>query len=188
MATVVLPGPYRLAYRDWLKFPDDGRLYELVEGELLVTPPPNVEHQRISRDLEFLLLVHLRDRDAGEVFDAPIGVRLSDEDVLEPDLVVVLRAHADRVGVQSIDGPPDIVVEVLSPGTARRDLGPKRMAYARAGVPEYWIVDPESESVEVLAHDRGSYARLGLYRRADTLRSDVLPEFSPPLAAIFGRA
>ena len=89
VVTSSFPSAYRLTFADWLRFPDDGRLYEILEGELYVTPPPSVEHQRISRNLEFLLLAFLRRHANGEVLDAPIGVRLSDDDVLEPDLVVV---------------------------------------------------------------------------------------------------
>jgi Uma2 family endonuclease len=185
MTSVALPGVYRLTFQDWLAFPDDGRLYELIQGEVHVTPPPGIEHQRISRDLEFKLLTFLRERAAGEVLDAPVGVRLSDEDVFEPDLVVVLAEHADRIGAQVIDGAPDLVVEILSPGTAGRDLGPKRQAYLRAGVPEYWIVDPASQAIEVLALERGEYVRSGLYRRGDTLRSPLLAGLEIALQEIF---
>ncbi len=185
MATVSLPGVYRLTYRDWLGYPDDGHLYELIGGELLMTPPPSTEHQRISRDLEYCLVRHLREHNVGEVLDAPVGVRLSDEDVLEPDLLVVLREHLDRIGRQVVEGPPDVVVEILSPGTARRDLGPKRRAYEAAGVVEYWIVDPESESVEVLTLEQGRYQRFGLFRRTEVLRSQLLPALEISLAEIF---
>ena len=185
MVTSPLPGIYRLTFADWLRFPDDGRLYEILEGELYVTPPPSIEHQRISRNLEFLLLSFLRRHARGEILYAPVGVRLGDEDVLEPDLVVVLREHAARIGVQVIEGAPDIIVEILSPGTARRDLGPKREKYREAGVPEYWIVDPASTSVEVLALRDGAYVRHGLFRKNEVLRSSLLPELEIALAEVF---
>jgi len=187
VVTSPLPGIYRLTFADWLRFPDDGRLYEIVEGELYVTPPPSVEHQRISRNLEFLLLTFLRRSSKGEVLYAPIGVRLSDEDVLEPDLVVILREHADRIGAQVIEGVPDLVVEILSPGTARRDLGPKRDKYREAGVPEYWIVDPASATVEVQALRDGAYVRYGLFRREDTLRSPLLSGLEIALGEVFAK-
>jgi Uma2 family endonuclease len=185
VVTSPLPGIYRLTYADWLRFPDDGRRYEILEGELYVTPPPNVEHQRISRNLEFILLAFLRRHSRGEVLDAPIGVRLGDEDVFEPDLVVVLREHSDRIGAQVIEGAPDIVVEILSPGSARRDLGPKREKYREAGVPEYWIVDPASSSVEVLALRDKAYVRHGVFKKAEVLRSALLPELEVALAEVF---
>jgi Uma2 family endonuclease len=84
-----------------------------------------------------------------------------------------------------IEGAPDVVVEILSPGTAKRDLGVKRTVYEAAGVPEYWIVDAESAAVEVLVLERGAYVRLGLFRRGDTLRSRVLPDLTVLLAPVF---
>ena len=183
-----LPGPYRLTYADWLQFPDDGRLYEIIEGELFVSPPPNIAHQRISRDLGFRLMTYLEEGGRGEILDAPVGVRVTDESIVEPDLAVVLREHADRIGTQAIEGPPDLVVEVLSPGTAPRDLGAKRRVYEELGVVEYWIVDPETESVEVLRLEAGRYARHGLYRRADVLRSGLLEGLEIELGPIFERS
>lgn len=185
VVTSSLPGIYRLTYADWLRFPDDGRRYEILEGELYSTPPPSVEHQRISRNLQFFLLTFLRRHAAGEVLYAPIGVRLTDEDVLEPDLIVVLREHANRIGAQVIEGAPDIVVEILSPGSARRDLGPKREKYREGGVPEYWIVDPASASVEVLTLREGAYIRYGVFRKNEILRSPVLPTLEIALAEVF---
>lgn len=185
VAAIQVPGSDRLTFRDWLGFPDNGQLYEVLEGELLVTPPPGIEHQRLSRDLGFELLLHLRSNAAGEVLNAPVGVRLSDNNVFEPDLLIVLRQHADRISKQAVMGPPDLVVEILSPGTARRDLGPKRAAYERNGVTEYWIVDPHRESIEVLALSEGTYQRHGLFQQQDTLTSRVLPSLEIDLSRIF---
>jgi Uma2 family endonuclease len=184
MTSAAMPGVYRMTFVDWLQLPHDGRLYELIDGELLVSPSPSILHQRVSRELEFQILQYLRTSGRGEVLDAPVGVRLGD-DVLEPDLVIVLSEHADRIGAQVIEGAPDVVVEILSPGTAKRDLGVKRTVYEAAGVPEYWIVDAESAAVEVLVLERGAYVRLGLFRRGDTLRSRVLPDLTVLLAPVF---
>lgn len=184
MGPATLPGVYRLTYADWLRFPDDGLRYEILGGELFVTPAPSIRHQRISRDLEFHLLEHLRRTGRGEVLYAPVGVRLSDEEVLEPDLLVVLTEHRDRIGEQTIEGAPDLIVEILSPGSAARDLGRKRELYARAGVPEYWIVDPAASAVEVLVLEPSGYARFGLFGRSDTLRSPLLPGLAIPLDAV----
>lgn len=185
--TASLSDAYRLTYADWLAFPDDGRLYEIIEGELFVTPPPNVEHQRVSREIEFRLLQHLRTHASGEVFYAPIGVRLGEEDVLEPDIVVVLNQHRDRIGRQTIEGAPDLVVEILSPGTAKRDLGPKRARYEAAAVPEYWIVDPEKRRIEVLSLRQGRYQRHGLFESGETLGSPLLGGFELEVLQVFGQ-
>jgi Uma2 family endonuclease len=173
---------------DWLAFPEDGRLYEIVDGELFVSPTPNIAHQRLSRDLAFALHEYLRGTGTGEVLNSPVGVKLGPTTVLEPDIVVVLRAHADRIGAQVIDGPPDLVVEILSPGTARRDLGVKRATYERAGVSEYWIVDPKRQAVEVLVLDRGTYASGGHFGRSDVSSSRLLPGVRIALADVFAAA
>lgn len=188
MSTVTLPGVYRLTYADWLRLPDDGYRYEIIDGELFVTPTPSIRHQRISRELGSRLREVLRWTGGGEMFFAPTGVRLGEDVVIEPDLLVVLTEHRARIGEQVIDGPPDLVVEVLSPGSARRDLVAKRELYARFGVPEYWIVDSEASSIEVLVVDRGSYTRAGFFRRADTLVSPLLPDLSIVLAEVFADA
>ena len=101
---------------------------------------------------------------------------------------MVLREHADRIGEQVVDGPPDLVVEILSPGTARHDLGPKRAKYEQAGVPEYWIVDPVNKSVEIQVLEGGKYGRHALVRRDEILRSPLLPGLEVPLADVFVKA
>src|SRR5262249_50664263 len=125
VATPSVPSAYLLSYKDWLRFPDDTRLYELIDGELFVSPSPNVAHQRVARNLAVSLHDHLRKSGRGEVLFAPMGVRLDKRSVVEPDILVVLREHATRVRKQVIVGAPDLVLEVLSPGTARRDVGLK---------------------------------------------------------------
>ena len=180
-----LPDPYRVTYADWLRFPEDGRLYEIFAGELYVSPPPTTRHQRIARNLGFLLDSYLRQSSRGEILYAPTGVKLAEEDVLEPDLIVVLSEHAGRVQEACIVGPPDLVVEILSPGSAGRDLGVKRRLYESNGVPEYWIVDPVKSTVEVLALAAGSYRRAGLYHRDETFDSPSLAGLSILLSEVF---
>lgn len=183
--SIPLPGVYRLTYADWLAFPNDSHRYEVIDGDLFVSPTPAIVHQRISRDIKFALLNFLKQNNAGEVLSAPVGVKLGDESILQPDLVVVLTQNASRIGEQIILGPPDVVVEILSPGTARRDLGIKRDTYQAAGVPEYWIVDPESRSVEVLALVEKRYERSGLFRENTILVSKLLQGFELPLDSVF---
>lgn len=131
-------------------------------------------------------LVHFLDRGhLGEALLAPVGVRFSDDVVLEPDQLVVLAEHALRVCEQFVEAPPDLVVEILSPGTAGRDLGAKRRLYEAAAVPEYWIVDPDGCAVEVLVLEEGRYFRFGLFRRKDSLRSQAREGFELALAEVF---
>jgi Uma2 family endonuclease len=181
-----VPSEYLLTYDDWLRLSDDdGRLYELIDGEFFVTPSPNIHHQRVTRNLVIRLVSYLERTRLGELLFAPTGVRLDERSVLEPDLLIILGENAALVGEQVIDGPPDVVVEVLSPGTARRDLGIKREKYRASGVPEYWIVDPINACIEVLVLEKGDYLRLGLFSRDDKVRSRVLVDLEIALAEVF---
>ncbi len=184
--TAPVPATYRITFEDWLRFPEDGNLYEILGGELAVSPPPTLRHQRIGRKLLRAIDSYFEERSSGEVFYAPTGVRLSAEDVLEPDLVAVLREHFDRMADERyVTGVPDLVVEILSPGTAGRDLGAKREIYERAGVPEYWIVDPVAAAIQVLTLVDGTFQEVGPYRRSQTLVSPLLPGLAIQLAKIF---
>jgi len=140
----------QITWQDVQQLPDDGNRYEAIGGELHVTPAPSVRHQRISKRLERALYALVEDAGRGEVLHAPVGVHFpATEEGVQPDLVVV---SAERRGILAdpwIRGAPDLVVEILSPTTAGRDRGVKRKLYDRQGVAEYWIVDPESGSVEV---------------------------------------
>lgn len=145
----------KLSYADLQTTPDDGRRYELVRGELLVTPPQRPRHQRISKRLMFALDAYFERTKRKEVFAAPIDVILTDEDVFVPDLLVV--AEPNHVTERAIEAPPLVVVEILSPSTRKRDLGIKAERYAELGVPHYWIVDPENEKVACFRLQDGSY-------------------------------
>ena len=125
---------------------DDGKYYELIDGELFVNPSPNWVHQRISRRLQRQLEDYFHARAIGEVFDAPLDVILTRHDVLQPDLLVV--ADGSDTSTRGIEKPPLLVVEVLSPSTRNRDLALKYRRYSELGVAHYWIVDPDRKRVE----------------------------------------
>ncbi len=138
----------RLTYRDYAALPDDGRRYEIHDGELSVTPAPNTAHQRVSRELLVLLDRHVKARRLGEVFPAPFDVILDDSTIVQPDLLFVATDRARLVSSRGIEGGPTLVVEIVSPTTAQIDLVRKRPLYARHGVPHYWIVDPDALAVD----------------------------------------
>ena len=141
------PEPKRkLAYTDILATPDDGKRYELIEGELFVNPAPTPIHQRISKRLQRQLEDYFEARSLGEVFNAPIDVILTPHDVLQPDLILV--GDPSHISKRGIEKPPLIVVEILSPSTRNVDRGIKSRRYAELGVPHYWIVDPEHRRIE----------------------------------------
>ena len=140
----------QITWQDVQQLPDDGHRHEAMEGELYVTPAPTFRHQRISQRLELALVRLLEQPHHGIVVHAPIGVEFPDTgEGVQPDIVFVSEARRDRIVAEGIRGAPDLVIEILSPTTASRDRGVKRKLYERQGVEQYWIVDPEAETVEV---------------------------------------
>ncbi len=182
---MTVPAAYRVGWREWLALPETHLFCEILDGEVHMSPAPSVLHQTVAGELFARLREHVRSGDLGRVFIAPLGVRLSEEDVVEPDVVVVLRPHLSRIAEAGLLGAPDLVVEVLSPGTAGRDLGIKRRLYERYGVPEYWIADPHARVVEVLSLTGTGYKQAGLFRREDALTSPLLPGLEIPLGEVF---
>ena len=179
--------PVRFTYADLLKLPDDGRRHELIEGVHLVTPAPDRRHQKISVRLLFAIESYLRAHPIGEVYTAPLDVILSDEDVVEPDLLFVSNERSAVLG-KSVHGAPDLAIEILSPSTRRTDEITKRRLYDRVDVREYWIVDPEIEVVKVYRRaGDGTFPRVAEHSReaGDALTTPLLPGFSLALAELF---
>jgi Uma2 family endonuclease len=137
------------SYAEFARLPDDGKRYEVIDGELYVTPSPNPVHTRIAFNLAQLLEAFAAKHQLGWVVPAPVDVLLGEDDYVQPDVVFLRRERGAKVTERGIEVPPDLVVEVLSPSTAFRDRGLKRERYARFGVPEYWIIDPAARRVEV---------------------------------------
>lgn len=169
-----------LTYKEYEALPADGRRYEIHEGELAVTPAPSPGHQRISRNLYDVIGPHVRGQRLGEVFFAPIDVILDDTTVVQPDLVYLDPTRLGLVSARGIEGPPTLVVEILSPSTALLDRSAKRQLYGRYRVPHYWIVDPEARTVEALTLTEGAYQ---LVTRASGPAPVALPPF-PDLALV----
>jgi Uma2 family endonuclease len=145
-------GPYRKV--DYLGLPDEPRC-ELLYGRLVVMPAPTARHQHVVVRIVHIL-VGWADRHGDQALVSPIDVVLADHSVVQPDVIYVSAARSSIVR-DRIEGAPDLVVEVLSPGTARRDLGEKLRLYAEAGVAEYWIVDPGLQTFELLVYTGGGF-------------------------------
>jgi Uma2 family endonuclease len=179
----------KLTYDDLLLFPDDGKRHELLDGEHFVSPSPSLRHQRIVGRMGVALYTFARDRGLGEVFFSPFDVVLTRHDVVEPDLLFVSASRSALLTEANVAGPPDLVIEVLSPWSRRRDEVLKRNRYEGTGVAEYWIVDPEAESVKVLRRPEPTspFARPLLLSRqdGDALATPLLPGFGLPLAELF---
>lgn len=156
---------------------------ELIDGELIVSPAPIPIHQIISGNLFLAIGSIIKEGRLGQTFPAPIDIRFTADDVLQPDLCVVLADRLHIVGPKAIDGPPDLVVEVFSPSTRVRDIREKRATYARFGVPEYWTVDPDERSVTPENLAAGRY--LARPVEDGIVRSSVVPGLAVSLADIF---
>ena len=175
----------KFTYKDYKSLPEsETNRYELIGGELIMVPSPNIYHQRVSGKLEFLLRDFVEKNKLGEIFDAPCDVHLGDN-VVQPDILFVSKEHSYVIVKEEIKGAPDIVIEILSPTTAERDKTIKRTLYARYGVREYWIVDPEKKTVEVLTLKKEGYETFGIYKMQDTLTSPLLSGLSINLTKVF---
>ncbi len=137
--------------------PDDGKRYEAIDGDLYVTPAPSRRHQWVSGNLERALCRLLQDPGHGWVYHAPIGVEFPDtEEGAQPDIIFVSKARAEILVDEGIRGAPDLVIEIRSPTTAERDRTIKRKLYQRQGVAQYWIVDPDAETIEIWDFESGA--------------------------------
>ena len=180
------PNPaVKFTYEDYQHTPDDKR-YELLDGELIMVPAPNLGHQRIGAKLGTRLYTFVEERSLGEVFFAPCDVVLSNTDVVQPDLLFVSneRAHL-LLGGDNVRGAPDLVVEIFSPSTAERDRTPKRALYAKHGVKEYWLVDPDARTVTVLRLGEDAFEVEAIYGEGQTMNSPTLTGFSVSVNEIF---
>jgi Uma2 family endonuclease len=178
----------KLTYDDFLLFPDDGKRHELIDGEHYVTPSPNVKHQRILTELLWALRSYLETQPTGSVFCAPLDIVLSQHDVVEPDLFYISHERAAQVLTPAnARGAPELVIEIASKGTRKRDETIKRRLCERDGVSEYWVVDPELDAIRVYrrAGERFERAVELTSERDDVLTTRLLPGLEMSLTRIF---
>jgi Uma2 family endonuclease len=178
----------KLTYDDFVLFPDDGKRHELIDGEHYVTPSPNRKHQKVSGNLFLLIGAWLEQHPIGQIYYAPFDVIFSMFDVVEPDLLYMSNERAAQVLTDTnVKGAPELVIEIGSKGTRRRDETIKRRLYERSGVSEYWVVDPEIDVIRVYLRGAKGFERPNELRAeaGDTLTTPLLPGLSLPLSRIF---
>ncbi len=176
---------FRFTYEDYRTAPPDRR-YELLDGDLVLTPAPSLKHQTVQVQLGERLARFVRENALGRLFFAPCDVVLSDTDVVQPDLLFVSAARAHLLsGGENVRGAPDLVIEILSPSSAERDRGYKRALYAMHGVAEYWLVDPAAETVWVHRLRNGELVVAHTFASGDTLCSPLLPGFALDVDDVF---
>lgn len=175
----------KYTYEDYLKIPDDKGRYELVNGELLMTPSPIPNHQRISGKLEFVVRKFVTENNLGEVFYAPCDVYLDDENVVQPDILFISKDRLNIIGDKNIQSAPNLVIEIISENSVYRDMVQKKRLYARFDVKEYWIVIPEEKEVEVYILKGEAYQLYKTYTKVDILESPSLKGLKIGLKEIF---
>jgi len=178
--------PLKLTFEEFCQLPESVLPHELIDGELRMPAAPNLRHQDIKGNTYRTLWQHVRGRDLGRVWMAPVDVVLDQARplVLQPDLAFVARERL-QIARDKIYGAPDLVVEILSPSGGLFDRTEKAAFYAQCGVREYWLVDPDAETVEVRRLEPHGFETVGVFRRAETLRSIILPDFRLPVDEIF---
>ena len=172
---MVHPKNIKLTVRDYMSITDgDDRRFELIDGELILAPSPVPQHQMISRNLFRMLDDFVASQNLGELLYAPMDVVLSEHDVFQPDILFVSRNRLHIIGDRNIQGAPDLVIEILSPSTETRDRGVKLNQYLRYGVREYWIIDPQERTLEVLRAGNTEFETVRVYPEGATATSPVL--------------
>jgi len=182
--TTVVEKRKKYTYKDYVNTPDDKR-YELIEGELLMTPSPTTKHQRVLREIEFILKKFVSENNLGEIFFAPYDVYLDGENVIQPDIMFISKERLNIIGEKNIQGAPCLTIEIISEGSAYRDMVQKKKLYAKFGVKEYWIVIPEEELIEIYSLENGIYQLSKVYRKNEVLESATLKCLKIELKEIF---
>ena len=173
-----------LTIHDYRDLPEGPPHYQLIEGEIEMSPSPNRAHQDILLNLIDAFREHLRKNAVGRIYVAPFDVYLTDLNVYQPDLVFISKARANILTEQGTEGAPDLVIEILSTRTAKFDRGVKRDIYSRTGVLELWLVDPERKQVQVFDFAQSADTPAGTYSKGQKVKSRVLPKLSISVTSI----
>ena len=177
-------GRGNFTYEDLRYTPDDGKRYEVLEGDLIVSPSPKVKHQRIVHKLA-MLLGRVEAARLGVALLARMDVVLSEGDVVEPDLLFIATDRLGIVTEDNVQGAPDLVVEIISEGTRKRDVITKRHIYERYGVCFYWLVDPEEETVRVFELKDGAYGEPVTLKAGHQLGCALFPGITQDVGKLF---
>jgi Uma2 family endonuclease len=182
------PTPVKVTLEEYLALPETTLPHELADGELRLPPTPSPWHQTVLNRVSRALEDFVEPRNLGLVFRAPVDVILEPTTplALQPDIVYITRDHAHIV-TDRIEGVPDLVVEVLSPGTRDYDRTEKSARYAAGGVTEYWLADLENQTIEIRRLDQRPLVTVAVFAISDTLTSPLLPGFALPVASVFAR-
>jgi len=181
-----LKNEIKFCYEDYKNLPEsETERYELFKGDLIMVPSPTTYHQQILGNLEFILKDFVKRNDLGHLYHSPLDVVLSQENVVQPDILFISKNSSEIITEENIQGAPDLTIEILSESTAGRDRTLKKTLYAKYGVKEYWLVDPETKTIEVLGLTERGFIRKSYYREGETLTSPVLKGLRIDLKEVF---
>ena len=172
-------------YDRYLRETAEGEYFTIIAGERIMSPSPNSRHQDILGNLYTLLRTWAKQSGKGKVQFAPYDVVLASDEVVQPDLIFALTEHHDRFAEKNFRGAPDLIIEILSPGSVKLDREKKRALYARHSVPEFWIVSPGERTVEVLRLQGQQYETAVLLDEDDRLESPRLAGFTCAVKDLF---
>jgi len=175
----------KFTYQEYRTLPETGPRYQLIEGDLLMSPSPNFFHQTLVYNLALILGQFAKTHALGLVRVAPLDVILTEEDVVQPDIVYVSNARKGIIAPEGLRGAPDLCVEVLSASTRDLDSQAKRVLYARHGVAELWLVDPDARTIELFRLQEQPHAPTRVFRADETLTTALLPGLEVKLAEVF---
>lgn len=169
---------------DYFRLPESNKIIELSEGRLIISPAPTDQHQKISFKLSLLVGNHVLSNNLGEVRYAPVDVRLKKGIIRQPDIVFMSNEHLNRI-TNKRWGIPDFVIEVISPGTKKEDRKYKYAEYEKAGIKEYWIIDPDKQTVDIYELRNKQYVEIGNFHGEDIVKSEIIKDFSFKVETIF---
>lgn len=176
-------GEIILTYDDYAALPNDGKRYEIIEGDIFVSPAPKPNHQNTIGNLFGILYIYLQTHPIGKLYLAPIDLILSPINVIQPDMLFLSKEKYHLISDRSIEGPPDLIVEVLSPTTEKIDRTTKSRLYARFGVTHYWLINPTEKRLEMFHLEDGRF--IGPVKSKTNVTSALFPALSFPLASLW---
>ena len=183
-ATLQIEKKKTYTYEDYERLPE-GAPYQLIRGELVMTPSPILYHQDILGNIFFKLKKFIEDKNLGKIYIAPIDVYFSETETYQPDIIFITNDRLSIISEKKIEGPPDLVIEILSPATAYYDLRIKKDTYEQSGVKEYWIVDPIQKKIEVFVNKEGKFELFTTATSEGEVKSETLNGFNIALKEVF---
>jgi Uma2 family endonuclease len=174
-----------LTYRDYAELPEDGRRYEILDGELDVSPSPMIRHQMVIANLFSALRQHVQAHSLGTILLSPVDLILADTTVVVPDLMFVSHRRAPIITARAVEGPADLVVEIISPSTGRKDRLTKAALYARFGIPCYWLIDPEQRLFDAFVLGGGVYRLATRGQHDETVQTEPFVDLVIALSTIW---